>query len=106
MVNAQTLAWMKPEAVFINTSRGELVDERALYDALKEKRIAGAAIDVFCEEPPPKDHPFFELENVILTPHTAGYSRDALLASGRMAAESVAAALRGEIPPNLVNRRQ
>jgi D-3-phosphoglycerate dehydrogenase len=104
LVNERTLSLMKPEAILINTSRGELVDEGALYEALKEKKIAGAAIDVFSKEPPARDHPFFELENVILTPHTAGYSRDALLASGTMVAESIVAAMRGEIPPYLVNK--
>ncbi len=104
MVNERTLALMKPEAILINTSRGELVDEKALYEALKEKKIAGAALDVFSKEPPARDHPLFTLDNVILTPHIAGYSTDALLASGTMVANSIVTALRGEIPPYLVNK--
>jgi len=104
IVNERTLSLMKPEAVLINTARGELVDEKALYEALKRKKIAGAALDVFSKEPPVRDHPLFELENVILTPHIAGYSRDALLASGTMVAESIVAAIRGEIPPHVVNK--
>jgi D-3-phosphoglycerate dehydrogenase len=95
---------MKPEALLINTSRGELVDESALYRALKEKKIAGAAIDVFSKEPPERDFPLFELDNVILTPHIAGYSRDGIASMGVMVAESVVAALKGEVPPNVVNK--
>ena len=104
IVNKRTLSLMRPEAVLINTARGELVDEKALYEALKEKKIAGAALDVFSSEPPSRDDPLFELDNVILTPHIAGYSRDALLASGTMVAESIVAAISGEIPPYLVNK--
>jgi D-3-phosphoglycerate dehydrogenase len=104
LVNERTISFMKPESVLINTSRGELVDEQALYNALKEKKIAGAAIDVFSQEPPAKDNPLFDLENVILTPHIAGYSRDALVASGTMVAESIVAAMRDEIPPYVVNK--
>lgn len=103
IVNTRTLSLMKPDALLINTSRGDLVDEQALYKALKEKRIAGAAIDVFSVEPLEKDSPLLELENIILTPHIAGYSRDALLYSGNMIAESIIAVLKGEVPKNVVN---
>ena len=95
---------MKPDSILINTARGELVDEQALYNALKEKKIAGAAIDVFSKEPPARDNLLFELENIILTPHIAGYSSDTLLASGMMVAESIVATLKGEIPPYVVNK--
>jgi D-3-phosphoglycerate dehydrogenase len=104
LVNAKYLAMMKPTALLINASRGGLVDEAALYQVLKEKKIAGAGIDVFSKEPPDPDFPLLGLDNVVLTPHTAGYSEDTLLGIGMMAAESVIAALRGEVPPNLVNR--
>ncbi|HMD90947.1 MAG TPA: phosphoglycerate dehydrogenase [Anaerolineaceae bacterium] len=104
IVNQRTLSLMKPDSILINTARGELVDEQALYDALKEKKIAGAAIDVFSKEPPARDNPLFELENIILTPHIAGYSSDTLLASGMMVAESIVATLKGEIPPYVVNK--
>ena len=63
---------MKPDAVLINTSRGAVIDESALIRALKDGRIAGACLDVFEDEPLPPDHPLRDLENVILTPHTAG----------------------------------
>lgn len=104
LVNARTLGLMKPEAVLINTARGDLVDEQALVEALKNKKIAGAAIDVFANEPLGKDHPLLALDNVILTPHIAGYSQDTLIASGMMAAESIVAALKGEVPPYVVNQ--
>ncbi len=77
IVNAQTLSLMKPTAYLINTSRGPMVDEDALAAALKKKQIAGAAIDVFAVEPPPTSHPFFGLENIILTPHIAWASDEA-----------------------------
>ena len=104
IVNASTLSLMKPDALLINTARGELVDEEALYYALKEKKIAGAAIDVFSKEPPQRDLLLFELENVILTPHLSGYSRDAIASMGTMVAESIVAACRGETPPHVVNK--
>jgi D-3-phosphoglycerate dehydrogenase / 2-oxoglutarate reductase len=104
LVDARALGLMKPEALLINTSRGELVDEEALYQALKEKKIAGAAVDVYSQEPPPADFKLFELDNVIVTPHIAGYSKDAIPATGTMVAESVVAALSGQTPPNLLNK--
>jgi phosphoglycerate dehydrogenase-like enzyme len=71
MINAETLGWMKPTAHLINTARGEVIDEAALYEALKSKRIAAAGLDVFVDEPP-KGSPLLTLDNVILTAHTAG----------------------------------
>ncbi len=72
LIDAESLSLMKPSAVLVNTARGGLVDEQALADALREGRILGAGIDVFSQEPPPTDHPLFALDNVLLTPHTAG----------------------------------
>ena len=73
MLGAAELAAMKPSAYFINVGRGATVDEPALAAALRERRLAGAAIDVFAEEPPPPDHPFYSLENVIVSPHVSGF---------------------------------
>ena len=67
---------MKRNALLINTSRGPVVDETALVQALKDGTIGGAALDVLCEEPPAKDHPLFGMDNVILTPHIAAFSAD------------------------------
>jgi D-3-phosphoglycerate dehydrogenase len=77
IVNARTLAMMKPTAYVINTARGPMVDHAALADALEKKVIAGAGIDVFDVEPPPPDYPLFNQPNAILTPHLAWYSEDA-----------------------------
>jgi D-2-hydroxyacid dehydrogenase (NADP+) len=72
MLNAAAFAKMKPTAFFLNLGRGETVDEDALVQVLKERRIAGAALDVFWKEPLPPDHPFWQLDNLILTPHVGG----------------------------------
>ncbi|MHB9131530.1 MAG: C-terminal binding protein [Armatimonadota bacterium] len=77
IVNAETLALMKPTAYLVNTARGPMVDVNALADALKNNVIAGAGIDVFDKEPPEQDYPLFGLPNAILTPHLAWYSEDA-----------------------------
>jgi len=85
LVNARTLAMMKPTAYLVNTARGPMVDPQALADALKSGAIAGAGIDVYYIEPPPPDYPLFGLPNVILTPHLAWYSED----SGRRIRELI-----------------
>ncbi|MBI3944628.1 MAG: C-terminal binding protein [Armatimonadetes bacterium] len=77
IVNRETLKLMKPTAYLVNTARGPMVDHEALAEALRENRIAGAAIDVFDKEPPDPDYPLFSLPNAILTPHLAWYSEDA-----------------------------
>jgi len=77
LVNAETLSWMKPTACLVNTSRASMIDTDALVDALRGRRIAGAAIDVYEQEPPPPDHPLFALDNAILTPHFAWASEEA-----------------------------
>lgn len=69
LVDAQALAWMQPHALLVNTSRGPIVDEAALVDALQHQRLAGAALDVFDQEPLPSEHPFRRLSNVLATPH-------------------------------------
>jgi D-2-hydroxyacid dehydrogenase (NADP+) len=74
MVGAEVLSSMKPTSFLINIGRGDIVDEEALINALRARKIAGAALDVFCEEPLPKDHPFWGMHNVIITPHVGGQS--------------------------------
>jgi len=97
MMNAERLAAMKATAFLINTSRGELVDEAALFEALKAKRLAGAASDVFAKEPP-GDHPLLKLDNFIATPHLAGQTPEALQRMGENTGENVLRVLRGERP--------
>jgi len=77
IINAETLAYMKPTAYLVNTSRGAMVDAHALATVLKARKIAGAAIDVYGDEPPAPDFPLLGLDNVILTPHLSWYSEDA-----------------------------
>jgi D-3-phosphoglycerate dehydrogenase len=101
LMNAKTLARMKPTAFLVNTSRGAVIDEKALHAALKEKRLAGAGLDVF-EEEPPGNNPLLGLDNVVLTPHAAGtdiQSRDDMAKS---AAEAIVSLYRGEWPAEKV----
>ncbi len=92
------LAMMKPTALLINTARGQLVDEAALAEALRAKRIAGAGLDAFVDEPP-VGSPLFELDNVVLTAHLGGRTHDAQRKQGEMCIANLLAALRGEEPP-------
>ena len=76
LIDARRMNLMKRNALLVNTSRGPVVDEAALIQALKDGTIGGAALDVLCEEPPAKDHPLFGMDNVVLTPHIAAFSAD------------------------------
>lgn len=98
LVNATTLALMKPGAFLINTARGELVDELALHDALVNGRLAGAASDVFVDEPPAKDHPLLSLDAFIAAPHSASQTLEGLRAMGTVTRDNVLRILRGEAP--------
>jgi len=102
LINAERLALMKPTAFLINTARGAVVDERALYEALRDKRIAGAGLDVFEEEPPLPDNPIVKLDNVVMTAHTAGVDTQSRDDMARKAAECIAAISRGEWPTECV----
>jgi phosphoglycerate dehydrogenase-like enzyme len=103
LINAETLAWMKPTAFLINTSRGGVVDEDALFAALKSGSIAGAALDVLREEPPPRDHPLFKLDNVLLAPHSVAWVKEGLEGNSRELCTNIRSIYRGEAPPFLVN---
>ena len=103
MIDEKRLAMMKASAVIINVARGEIIDEGALAKALKNKRLAGAGIDVFSVEPISPDNPLLGLENVILTPHIAGATNEARQRIINVAVENVARVLRGEKPINVVN---
>lgn len=98
IVDRAALAQMKPTAYLINCARGGLVDEDALLEALEGGRLAGAGLDVFVDEPTPADHPLFRLENVVVTPHVAGSSDEALRLMAETVAEDVLCVLRGEPP--------
>jgi phosphoglycerate dehydrogenase-like enzyme len=104
LLGAAQLALMKPTAYLINVARGELVDQPALVDALRAGRIAGAALDVFEEEPLPPGDPLAGLDNVILTPHWSASTTDVWRATGRAMAEGMLRAAAGEVPENVVNR--
>ncbi|NUM45084.1 MAG: D-glycerate dehydrogenase [Anaerolineales bacterium] len=103
MINAETLAQMKPSAVLINTARGPVVDQRALYAALKAHQLFAAALDVTDPEPLPADHPLLELDNCLIVPHIASASRITRDKMAQMAAENLIAGLKGERLPNCVN---
>jgi phosphoglycerate dehydrogenase-like enzyme len=103
MIGAAELARMKPTAYLINTARAAVVDETALYDALKKRRIAGAALDVFWQEPLPADSPWLELDNVLLTPHLAGAADEVKNHHSAMVVEDVRTLLKGGCPARLVN---
>jgi D-3-phosphoglycerate dehydrogenase/(S)-sulfolactate dehydrogenase len=103
LINAERLSLMKPTAFLINTARGGIVDTEALCRALAEKRIAGAALDVFEGEPLRGDSPLRALENVYLSPHVGGATADARRLSGSMGAENLICALKGERPPGILN---
>lgn len=102
MINAETLALVSEESYLINTARGGLVDEEALYRALIEGRLAGAALDVFAEEPP-QDRRLSTLPNVITTPHLGASTVEAQVGVAVEVAEAVLTALRGELAPTTVN---
>jgi D-3-phosphoglycerate dehydrogenase len=94
---------MKPTAILINTSRGPVVDEHALARALRDKRLAGAALDVWEQEPVAADNPLLAMDNVIATPHAAYFSTAAVAAVPRRCGEEVARVLTGQRPLNVVN---
>jgi D-3-phosphoglycerate dehydrogenase len=103
MIGAREFSLMQPHAYFVTTARGFIHDEDALLNALRNKAIAGAGLDVWAKEPPPPDHPLLQFDNVLASPHTAGVTREARANMGRIAAEQVLDALDGKRPPRIVN---
>jgi D-3-phosphoglycerate dehydrogenase len=102
MIAARQLGLMKDTAYLINAARGGIVEEADLYDALSQGRIAGAAIDVVADEPPPDDHPLFKLDNVVFTPHLGAVTTEARTRGEIGAAEEVVRVLEGKRPKNPV----
>ena len=94
---------MKKTAVLVNTARGPIVDNVALFEALKDRKIAFAALDVTDPEPIPSNHPLLSLSNVIITPHIASATVATRTKMGLMAADNLISGLKGQIPPNPVN---
>ena len=103
MIGAREFALMQSHAYFITTARGFIHDEAALLEALRNKLIAGAGLDVWAKEPPPPDHPLLQFDNVLASPHTAGVTREARTNMGRIAAEQMLDALDGKRPPRIIN---
>jgi len=103
LINEQKLKLMKKTAYLINNSRGPVVDEKALYKALKEGWIAGAGLDVFEQEPTPADNPLLKLDNVAVAPHISSASIETRSKMGEMVAENLVAFFEGKKPPNLLN---
>jgi len=102
MIGEERLKQMKPTAYLIDTARGEIVDEQALYKALTNGWIAGACLDVFKEEPP-KFRPLIELENVVCTPHSAGLSREAAYTMAMETVKKIITLFEGKVPQNVLN---
>ena len=103
LVNARLLALMKPSAYLINTARGPIVDEAALYEALVQRRIAGAGLDVFEVEPTPADNPLLQLDNVIVTPHGICFTDECMQGLAQSAFKAALDMAAGRMPPYVVN---
>jgi phosphoglycerate dehydrogenase-like enzyme len=111
LVNREFLSWMKPTSILVNISRAQIIDELALYNALKEKRIHGAGIDVWWRYPtewrgtaiPPADVPFHELDNIVISPHRAAYSEHIERELFLFAGKNILRFIRGEPPLNIID---
>jgi D-3-phosphoglycerate dehydrogenase len=104
IVNGERLALMKPTAYLINTARGPVVDEKALTKVLQERKIAGAGLDVFEQEPSPADNPLFKLDNVIVAPHALCWTDECFAGNGAADVRAVLAVMHGKVPVGIVNR--
>lgn len=103
LIGREALALMKPTCVLVNTSRGGIVDEAALAEAIRDRRLAGAGLDVVANEPIEPDHPLVGLPRVLLTPHIAGVTEESMINMARDSAEEVLRVLRGERPRHPLN---
>ncbi|MFW9767864.1 MAG: 2-hydroxyacid dehydrogenase [Candidatus Thorarchaeota archaeon] len=114
LVDREFLSRMKPTSILVNISRGQIIDEKALYDALKEKQIYGAGIDVWWRYPsewrgrtiPPSDIPFHELDNIVVTPHRAAYSKPVERELFLFAAKNILRFIQGETPHNIIDPKR
>ena len=103
LINEKVFDSMKDTAFLINTSRGDVVDESALINALRTKKIAGAGLDVFSQEPPEARNPLLSMPNVIVSPHSAFISHEALIELGAMCTKAIIDTLEGKVPDNILN---
>jgi glyoxylate reductase len=103
LINAEKLKLMKKTAYLINNARGPVVDEKALYEALKNGQIAGAGLDVFEQEPTPLDNPLLKLDNVVVAPHISSASLETRAKMSEIVADNLVSFFEGKKPPNLVN---
>lgn len=104
MIGEPEFKLMKSSAIFINASRGQNVDEHALYQALYNKQIAAAGVDVFHKEPVHSDNPLLKMENIVTLPHIGAATIENELAMSKLAADNLEAGLKGELPKNLINK--
>jgi phosphoglycerate dehydrogenase-like enzyme len=104
LIGSRELSFLKSHAILINVARGECVDERALADRLRTKKLGGAGIDVFSQEPIPPDHPLLECDNALLTPHIAGATNEVRERVVRMAVANIVQFLQGRQPQYVLNR--
>lgn len=103
LIGARELALMPSHGIIVNCSRGGIINEPALVEALKSRTIGGAGIDVFEDEPPPADHPLFQLRNALFSPHVAGVTESGMKGMALHVAEIIETVLRGELPATLLN---
>ena len=111
LVDEKFLSWMKPTSIIVNISRGRIIQENALFHSLREQKIYGAGLDVWWRYPskwggtatPPTDLPFQDLDNIVVSPHRAGYSENTEREYFQFAAENILRFIQGKIPMNIVD---